>query len=479
MANDVIRYDSQCMDELHTRLSSLRRSLQQETLTLRMLNLTRSGADVHHCKFTTVKLRSTGTKVSSGLTPVVLHQMGSALTDLADQVERLQKKLRRVAELFEACETGLTAYSLPEPDILPTPPSQDAAKTENLDAVLTMLRNAPQPYELSSVMFGKLLCDNPFVQLQISSMALVTGNFTQIDSIPTDIYNHTMYAYSSFFDSYVPDDFKPMTMDEILGLEPDNPYYDNIINIIKLFGVALESDIVGPIGSVLGAVGDITDDIFTAINQYHLLQCMDKESALARAKLYQDASDLSMKAVGATLETLLRADPSQQIAILCGTTAINAADSIYNTTAEITLSLALSAIPGVAPVLAVVDTVTSASDIAFNTSSIPELVNNMTYSADIVCETYSLYEKAFKAYEANPSEATLKQAVTAYEAYQNAIADSYNTVEATIQNFSKSTVGDIIGLDNIQGLDQAAKASEHHRRLAQTIKSTYNNYNNS
>lgn len=341
-----------------------------------------------------------------------------------------------------------------------------------------MLRDVPKPHELSSVLLGKYLCDSKLVQSYMSSLAFLTGNFSQIDSIPADLYNHTMYAYSSFFDGYVPADFKPLTMESLMLLAPGDPSYDDVVNIIKLIGLATEIEAFGPIGSILGAVGGITEDVLNTINQARLLQCMDKESALERAKLYQEASDLSMKAVGYTMEQLLTADPAKQVAILTGTAGLSVADDIANCAAEIILPIALTAATGgaAAPVLAVIDTVTATADIALNTSDIPTVINNMTYAADMVYETYELYDKAYKAYEADPSEANLKKAITAYETYQHAIADSYSAVDATVNNLTDSNLGKKLNLDENEAFDKAAKASENHRQLANTMNYTYDQY---
>jgi len=479
MAKDVIHYDTQCMEALHAELGRIRKNLQSHATTLRMINLVRTGADIHTCRMPSISLKTTGTRVSSGLTPIVLHRSASAISDLAEYIEVLQRKLLRVAEMFEACERDLANTTMEDyPESLPEV-NPNNTKEEDLAEILKMLRNVLPPDQLASVKYARNELLNPLSFLSRDALAFFTGNYADSTGPATYLYGKTMYAFNSFFDGLIPEDFKMWSVDDVLCLVPGTDEYRQVVNLLEMACVD------GAITGALNLVDTTVTEHINTINQMRLLQSMDKDAVIAQANVYKQSSDISMVIIGYTMDYLINAKPQYQMMVMQGKTNAAIADDVACYLTDVGIDLALVAATGgaseavkhtVEVVTKTLGLVSGFMDATGNMGSLPGLSNNVIYSAEIVNDTYKVYQDAMSAYDANPSESNLEKAIDAYNSYQQASANSMNAMSELSDNSSDSIIGRIIGVDKIADTSWIEAQRDHHRQQAENMSKLYDQY---
>lgn len=219
-----------------------------------------------------------------------------------------------------------------------------------------------------------------------------------------------------------------------------------------------------------------------SVNQFQLLQSMDKDEALARARVYQQTNDPTLIATGKCMEQLLNASPADQMAFLCRKTTLNASEDVANAVISTLASTAMNAaLPSSGTI---VEVVSGTLDAVTDIGSVPEKANNVRHSADTVRQIYGVYEDAMAAYESNPTQENLQRATDAYETYQQACANSmqaYNDLCDTTSDYANSGEGPGFQIlqqipfpDNSWMVDQA----ESHRMQANEMDAQMDAYMN-
>ncbi len=421
-------------------------------------------------------------------------KFGPAIRQIVTNYEQNEKEL--TDELDSMVEEALSTPILPSAPTISaenTPEHSDLANSAYADALIQLAKNVRRPDMLLSGCYAEQMKNQNWLQIgTVGFSSLINGDVRTVINDPFLIQNYMLDStlealleesgekikiYNGFT-STLGDPGKGgfeaikstqtavktgiMLQLKDAGMESsaidkfmstytkNNADMDEMIKSLDLEKYPNLSGVLGEIkdgmgflktvsegAKVLSDVDKLTKPAYEVLNQYQILQAIDKNRLKETADIYISSGDENMKMVGGQLLALATGDTAEQMKVLATTSVL---DNVLNATQESVkkeIDSALMKNPlGASLILA-----REATNASMNMKDIPKLRNQVILSNENANKAYNVLQERVRAYESNPTAENMNEVRAAYKTYNTMAAESERAVSAVYKKGSQSLFG--------------------------------------